>query len=104
MFFGHPRAGRNFAGRYFLVGSAIANDIEPTEYLTDVLLRIRDATTDEQLDALLPDRWAPLSSEKVWGDRYHRLDLSHICGRSKRRGAHACACSAGSDGSSAGAG
>jgi transposase len=62
MFFGHPRAGRNFAGLYSLVGSAIANGIEPTEYLTDVFPRIRDATTDEQLDALLPDRWLPLSS------------------------------------------
>jgi transposase len=59
LFFGHPRAGRNFAGLYSLVGSCIANDVEPTEYLTDVLPRIRDATTDEQLDALLPDRWQP---------------------------------------------
>ena len=62
MFFGHPRAGRNFAGLYSLVGSAIANGVEPTEYLTDVLPRIRDATTDEELDALLPDRWTPLEA------------------------------------------
>lgn len=67
MFFGHPRAGRNFAGLYSLVGSAIANGIEPTEYLIDVLPRIRDAKTDEQLDALLPDRWLPLSS--IAGER-----------------------------------
>ena len=60
LFFGHPRAGRNFAGLYSLVGSCVANNVEPTEYLTDVLPRIRDATTDEQLDALLPDRWQPL--------------------------------------------
>ena len=60
LFFGHPRAGRNFAGLYSLVGSCIANGVEPTEYLTDVLPRIRDATTDEQLDALLPDRWHPI--------------------------------------------
>lgn len=60
MFFGHPRAGRNFAGLYSLVGSCIANGVEPTEYLTDVLPRIRDALTDDQLDALLPDRWQPL--------------------------------------------
>jgi len=60
MFFGHPRAGRNFAGLYSLVGSCIANGVEPTEYLTDVLARVRNATTDEQLDALLPDRWQPL--------------------------------------------
>jgi hypothetical protein len=60
LFFGHPRAGRNFAGLYSLVESCIANDVEPTEYLTDVLPRIRDATNDEQLDALLPDRWHPV--------------------------------------------
>jgi len=58
MFFGHPRAGRNIAGLYSLVGSCIANDVEPTAYLTDVLTRVRDASEDEQLDALLPDRWA----------------------------------------------
>lgn len=59
LFFGHPRAGRLFAGLYSLVGSCIANNVEPTTYLTDVLLRVRDADTDEQLDALLPDRWTP---------------------------------------------
>ncbi|MDP8999662.1 MAG: transposase [Myxococcota bacterium] len=59
LFFGHPRAGRNFAGLYSLVGSCIANGVEPTEYLTDVLPRIRDATSDEDLDALPPDRWHP---------------------------------------------
>jgi transposase len=60
LFFGHPRAGKNFAGLYSLVGSCIANDTEPTEYLSDVLARVREATTDEQLDALLPDRWQPI--------------------------------------------
>jgi len=60
LFFGNPRAGRNFAGLYSLVGSAIANGVEPTEYLTDVLPRIRDATTNAELDALLPDRWQPV--------------------------------------------
>jgi transposase len=60
LFFGHPRAGRNFAGLYSLVGSCIANGVEPTEYLTDILPRIGDAATDDQLDGLLPDRWQPL--------------------------------------------
>jgi hypothetical protein len=46
------------------VGSCIANHIEPTAYLTDVLPRIRDATSDADLDALLPDRWAPLVPEE----------------------------------------
>ncbi len=60
LFVGNPRAGRNFATLYSLVGSCIANDIEPTEYLTDVLERVATATTDDELDALLPDRWRPL--------------------------------------------
>jgi transposase len=57
LFVGHPRAGRNLAGLYSLVGSCIANHIEPTEYLTDVLARVADAKTDAELDQLLPDRW-----------------------------------------------
>lgn len=59
LFFGNPRSGRNFAGLYSLVGSCIANGVEPTAYLTDVLLRVGTAETDDQLDALLPDRWGP---------------------------------------------
>jgi len=59
LFVGHPRAGRNIAGLYSLVGSCIANGVEPTEYLTDVLARVAIATTDDELDALLPDRWRP---------------------------------------------
>jgi transposase len=57
LFFGDKFSGRNFAGLYSLVGSCIANGVEPTEYLTDVLLRVRHAATPEALDALLPDRW-----------------------------------------------
>jgi transposase len=59
LFFGHARAGRNFAGLYSLIGGCIANEIEPTAYLTDVITRVSAATDDEQLDALLPDRWSP---------------------------------------------
>ena len=63
LFVGNPRAGRNIAALYSLVGSCIANGVEPTAYLTDVLPKIRDATTDDALDALLPDRWRPTTSE-----------------------------------------
>ena len=45
------------------VGSCIASGVEPTAYLTDVLPKIRDATTDDALDALLPDRWRPTSAD-----------------------------------------
>jgi len=59
LFVGHPRAGRNIAALYSLVASCIANRVEPTDYLTDVLPRIAGAKTDTALDALLPDRWLP---------------------------------------------
>lgn len=57
LFVGNPRAGRNIAALYSLVASCIANNVEPTEYLTDVLWRVRDAKSDDDIDALLPDRW-----------------------------------------------
>lgn len=56
LFVGHPRAARNIAALYSLVASCVANGVEPTEYLTDVLARVRDAKTEDDLDALLPDR------------------------------------------------
>jgi transposase len=59
LFVGHARAGRNIAGLYSLVGGCIANGVEPTEYLIDVLPRIAGAKSDEELDGLLPDRWKP---------------------------------------------
>jgi transposase len=65
LFFGHIRAAKNFAGLYSLVGTCIANGVEPTAYLTDVLLRVQDAKTPEELDALLPARWAPAANALV---------------------------------------
>lgn len=65
LFVGHPRAGRLIAGLYSLVGTCIANDVEPTAYLADVLTRVDDAKTDEEIDALLPDRWTPLGAVKT---------------------------------------
>jgi transposase len=59
LFFGHPRAGRLWAGLFSLVGGAIANGHEPIGYMTDVLVRVNGAMSDGELDALLPDRWAP---------------------------------------------
>lgn len=59
LFFGHPRAGRLFAGLFSLVGGAVANGHEPVAYLTDVLRRVKFDATEDELDALLPDRWIP---------------------------------------------
>jgi transposase len=61
LFFGNPRAGRLWAGLLSLVGGATANGHEPVAYLTDVLYRVRHDMDDNQLDQLLPDRWAPLA-------------------------------------------
>lgn len=59
LFFGNPRAGKLWAGLLSLVAGAIANEHEPVAYVGDVLLRVRDDMTDDELDALLPDRWTP---------------------------------------------
>jgi transposase len=59
LFFGHKKAGENFAGLYSLVATCVANNVEPTVYLADVLTRVRAEMTVEELDALLPDRWTP---------------------------------------------
>ncbi len=59
LFFGHPRAGRLWAGLFSLVGTATANGHEPIGYLADVLVRVNAEMSDEELDALLPDRWTP---------------------------------------------
>lgn len=60
LFVGHARADRNIAGLDSLVGSCIANGVEPTEYLIDVLPRIAGANSPETLDALLS---RPLEAE-----------------------------------------
>jgi len=65
LFVGHPRAGRLFAGLYSLIGTCIANEVEPTAYLADVLTRVDDAKTDDEIDALLPDSWTPLAAVKA---------------------------------------
>jgi transposase len=60
LFVGHPRAGRNLAVLLSLVGSCVANGVEPTAYFTDVLGRVHEVKDDpDALDRLLPDRWSP---------------------------------------------
>jgi hypothetical protein len=39
-----------------------ANDVEPVAYLSDVLTRVRDDLSPDELDALLPDRWSAPSA------------------------------------------
>lgn len=57
MFFYNEETGQKQAVIYSLVASCQANGVNPEVYLADVLRRI-DAAPDEELDALLPHRWA----------------------------------------------
>jgi len=60
LFVGHDEAGRNIAGLYSLVATCEAHEINPVEYLSDVLLRI-DTHPVSRIDDLLPQNWKPLA-------------------------------------------
>jgi transposase len=61
LFVGNEDAGDNIAGLYSLVATCEANDVNPIDYLRDVLLRISTHPAD-RIDELLPDRWNPAES------------------------------------------
>jgi transposase len=58
LFVGDADKGDNLAGLYSLVATCEAHDIDPVEYLRDVLLRIDDHPA-ARIDELLPHRWKP---------------------------------------------
>ncbi|MBA2660839.1 MAG: IS66 family transposase [Bradymonadaceae bacterium] len=58
LFVGHDEGGRNLAILQSLVSSCIANEINPQEYLADVIMRIQDHPRSA-IDELLPDVWRP---------------------------------------------
>lgn len=56
LFVGNEAAGENLAGLYSLVATCEANDVNPVEYLTDVLVRVNEHP-NSKLDELLPHLW-----------------------------------------------
>ena len=56
LFFGSNHGGHLAAILYSVIQSAVRNDVEPLEYLFDVLMRIRTLPPD-RIGELLPDRW-----------------------------------------------
>lgn len=54
--------GANIAGLYSLVATCEARQINPFEYLTDVLARVQDHPASD-IDALLPARWIAARDE-----------------------------------------
>jgi transposase len=61
LFVGSDEAGENLAGLYSLVATCEANDINPLEYLADVLERVNTHPAS-RIDELLPHRWQPASA------------------------------------------
>lgn len=62
MFAGSHEAAQRTAIIYSLLGSCKLNGINPTEWLTDVLTRIKD-TKRSQLEELLPHIWKPINTQ-----------------------------------------
>jgi len=58
LFVGNPDCGGNLAGLYSLVATCDLHDVDPLEYLRDVLLRV-DTHPATKVDELLPHRWTP---------------------------------------------
>lgn len=62
LFVGHDGAGHNLAGLYSLIATCEANGVNPTEYLTDVLLRVQTHPAS-RIDEILPHNWTPPSTQ-----------------------------------------
>lgn len=61
MFFGHPDAGQRSAIIYSLIVSCQRRGIDPLAYLRDILTRLPAMTNRDDIAALLPANWKPLS-------------------------------------------
>lgn len=61
LFIGHPDAGQRSAIIYSVVISCQRRGLDPLAYLRDVLTRLPQMTTRDDLDALTPARWQPVA-------------------------------------------
>jgi len=64
LFAGSDEGGHRAAVVYTVLASCALNDVDPVEYLTNVLPRLTDKTTVEEARDLLPHRWKR-AAEKV---------------------------------------
>jgi len=62
LFFGSDNGGNTAAVLFSMIASCQRNDVDPYEYLRDVIARISDHPLS-QLEDLLPDRWKAARSE-----------------------------------------
>ncbi len=61
---GNDAAGRNLAVLQTVVATCKANDVNPMDYITDVLIRVQTHPAKD-IDALLPMNWAPTTRRHV---------------------------------------
>lgn len=71
LFLGHESAGPRAAVLFTILAGAKRHHLEPWAYVTDLLVKLAAETDD--LDALLPDRWAASHPEHVL---HYRLEES----------------------------
>ncbi len=62
LFVGHDDAGENLAGLYSLIATCEASQVNPVDYLADVLMRVQSHPAS-RIDELLPHNWAPPRAE-----------------------------------------
>ena len=60
LFFGSQRGGRTGAVLYSILESAKRHNLNEHEYLTDVLGRLADLSSFDELNDLLPNNWKPV--------------------------------------------
>ena len=56
LFVGNEEAGRNLATLQTIVSTCNANDVNPEDYIRDVLIRVQN-TPSSKIDSLLPANW-----------------------------------------------
>lgn len=56
LFVGHEEAGENMAVLFTIVASCVQNELNPVDYITDVLELVA-THPHRDIDAILPDRW-----------------------------------------------
>jgi transposase len=62
LFVGHDVAGQNLAVLQTFVATCVANEVNPQEYLTDVIMRVQ-THPQSRIDELLPHNWKPPPTE-----------------------------------------
>ena len=55
---GHDESGNNLAILQTIVATCVANDINPQDYIAELLLRVQTHPAS-QIDELLPMNWQP---------------------------------------------